>query len=574
MENSKFKDELSHYKETIDIRDYLERTGYILDKSRDTPRYKAYTNQELGDKVYIPKNNKTGIANFYVNQHDNDDKGTLVDFVMSREKKTLDEARLTLREFQHGYVPVQQKQPVTEINEQDKKKRQQFIVHKIATTHPSGLDDVYLEKRLLTTDTRHHPAFAGKIKLNEVADEKWMVFPLEDEQGKPTGLAMKRDGKEKILGEKSGVWLSQPTIKDRTVDKLILTEHPIDAMSYHQLHNKKLNGQNVVYVATAGNPSEKQMNLIQKKIQTLQPKEVVLANDNDQAGRQYNEKYQHKLKDNGIPLNIEKPQFKDWNADVYAGALHQARLLDRTIEDPHKVQLAGKQKVGQEMEEMLEQKNYTKLSENSHQNLPSYYVERSIAGKQVEFSLKEVAQINNDQKLADWLKSPVQEKEINAGYVAEKSQTVADSVVLNKEQEKAMLSPERPLVAEKRIDQINAQTKKGVQAFQDADSYIKTQVTSIPQSAMSQQEHTSIGTSDGFLETQRRYNQQIDILQQQIAGNPAHEQMSRKLYYYKNYPHLNDQEVDTYLSVEDKMKGQQQEHGQGIGRQKDREIGI
>lgn len=541
MEKLAFRDELNHYKETIDIRDYLEKTGYSLDKSRDTPRYRAYTHQGLGDKVFIPKNNKSGIANFYVNQFDNDDKGTLIDFIMSRENKTLDEARLTLREFQHGYVPDQEKYSVTENDDQDKKKRQQYIVRKIATEYPSGLNDIYLERRLLTADTRHHPAFARKIKLNEISGERWMAFPLENAKGKPTGLAMKRDGKEKILGEKSGVWISHPTMSDQSVDKIIITEHPIDAMSYHQLNAATLDKQNVMYVATAGNPSGKQIEVIQKKIQVMQPKEVVLANDNDQAGQQYNEKYQQKLKDTGSIIKIEKPQFKDWNADVYAGAVYQFRLLDRTVDDPHKIQHEVKQKASSELEGMLQHKNYSGLTEQQKQELPSFYVERKIEGSTVEFSFKEVALINNDQKLAAQL-------------------------------EKAILAREEYELKEKRA--VRANSHKREQAYPDADSYVKNQransLSSEPN--IKHQESTGIGPLDSFMETQRRYNHQIDILQQQIAGNPAYEQMSRKLYYYKNYPHLNDQEVDIYLSIEDKMKANQQGQSQGLGRQKDREI--
>src|SRR5690606_29996864 len=116
-----------------------------------------------------------------------------------------------------------------------------------------------LEKRLLSSVTRHHPAFKDKVKLNEVSEDKWIVFPLENEQGKPTGLSMKGNGKERILGEKSGVWISHPSMPGKEVDQLVITEHPIDAMSYHQLHGGSRQNQNTVYLATAGNPSHKQM---------------------------------------------------------------------------------------------------------------------------------------------------------------------------------------------------------------------------------------------------------------------------------------------------------------------------
>lgn len=575
MEHSSFRDELNHYKEQIDIRDYLEQSGYTIDKSRDTPHYRAYSNHEIGDKVYIPKNSRYGIPNYYVNQFDNDDKGTIVDFIMTREKKTLDETRLTLRDFQQGYVPQKAVQAQSLPEDENRKKRQQYIVEKIATTNPSALDELYMEKRLLSAATRHHPAFEGKVQLNEVADKKWIVFPLEDTHGKPTGLSMKTEGKERILGEKSGVWISNPTKEKAKVDKLIITEHPIDAMSYHQLHGVSQEKHNIIYLSTAGNPSQRQMDVIEQKAVTLQPEEIVLANDNDRAGHQYNEKYEEKLKDTEIQITIEKPQFKDWNADVKATVLYQTRLLSQAIEDPQQTPQEDKIKADATLEDMLFHKKYDQINGNQQQQLPSYYVERTIEGKKVEFTLKEMAFINKDQKLEALMEETQHVTEVNQSFVARKTQVVEESAVQNINQEKSIHQPEH-LHTSERISNLQAQSIRGKEAFQDADDHIKKQES---KSIMPEQVHDplikhDLGQADEFIETQKRYNRQIDDLQQQLSNTSSHQEMSRKLYYYKNYPHLNDQEVETYISIEDKMQSKQQGHTQNLGKQQDKEIGI
>ncbi|MDF9801322.1 hypothetical protein OKW21_006631 [Catalinimonas alkaloidigena] len=573
MEYSSFRDELNYYKENIDIRDYLETSGYTLDKTRDTARYRAYSHQENGDKIYIPRNSKYGVPNYYVNQFDNDDKGTVIDFVMSREQKSLNEARLTLRDFQQGYVPsVKQQQTVPVHEEKNTEERRQYMVEKIAKEYPSGLDDEYLEKRLLSSATLHHPAFKGKVKLNEVSEDKWIVFPLENEHGKPTGLSMKGNGKERILGEKSGVWISHPRVLGKNVDQLVITEHPIDAMSYHQLHGSSPQNHNAVYLATAGNPSHKQLEVIQSKVNELQPKEIVLANDNDKAGHQYDEKYQEKLQFGNAHTRIEKSQFKDWNADLYATTLYQVRLLDRTINNPSHVRLENKTKASPELEKILEDKKYKELSADQKQHLPSYFIERTIEGKKVEFSLKEVAFINNDQKLETRLDNHVGNKQFDKEFVAKKTKDVEDNAVLNKNQEKSLKSGDTSEISKKRINQIHEQNDKGQQAIQEADNYIKDQAPNTQKFA--EQQNRDSDKIDDFMTTQKRYNHQIDTLQQQIAGKPAHEEMSRKLHYYKNYPHLNDQEVETYISIEYKMNTQQQGHTKSLGEQKDREIGM
>lgn len=601
MKNKAHQEELDSYKESIDIRDYLKSSGYKIDKDRDTKRYQAFTSEQSGDKIYVPINNKYPNANYYVNQFDHKDKGTIVDFVMSRQQKTLDEARLALREFQHGYIPTSSYEKV--LPDEAKQARHQFIVNKIAKEHATGTNELYIEKRLLDHDTRNHAAFQDKIKLNEAPDERFVAFPMQDGDGKITGVAMKSNTRERFLGNRSGVWISHPTQGKKQIDKVVITEHPIDAMSYYQLRPDK--EKNVIYLSTAGNPSQQQVETLSKHIKSLEPKEIVLANDNDPAGRKYDQLYTKALQPTNIPVSIEKSEFKDWNADIYAQQMYKSRLLDRSNDTPQQIQLDHKVKATSEIEEALESKKYDSLSVEDRKKLPSYYVERNVEGKKVEFSLSEVAAINNDKKL---MKELDQAESLNQEYLASQTHKAKSAAKqLQHETEILQAVPESNDAKLKRLESTKEQTMVGRQALQEARNYIdhqsnqqadKVQKDVSPADRPGMQyplgatpgvqyplrvtpggeprpkDTKQIEPADEFTKIKNEYDQQIDSLQGQIKGQPEHEKMARRLTYYKSYPHLNDQEVDTYLSIEDKMQSQQQGHSHGLGRQKDREIGL
>ena len=71
------------------------------------------------------------------------------------------------------------------------------------------------------------------------------------------------------------------------VNRLVVTESPIDAMSFHQLSPPKA-GESRMYLSTGGQPSEKQVAYINQLVQRLQPAQVVLGNDNEKNGTRFN----------------------------------------------------------------------------------------------------------------------------------------------------------------------------------------------------------------------------------------------------------------------------------------------
>lgn len=71
--------------------------------------------------------------------------------------------------------------------------------------------------------------------------------------------------------------------KDVNPTSIILSESPIDALSFHQL-NPPISGENRLYISTAGNPSKLQQSHISSIIGKNPEAKVVLANDADNPG--------------------------------------------------------------------------------------------------------------------------------------------------------------------------------------------------------------------------------------------------------------------------------------------------
>ena len=89
--------------------------------------------------------------------------------------------------------------------------------------------------------------------------------------------------------EVSGKALTELTkaLNPLRVDRMIVTENPMDAMSFHQVSPPK-SGETRMYVSTGGQPSEKQQSYINQLVQRIQPAQVVMANDNDKHGTRFN----------------------------------------------------------------------------------------------------------------------------------------------------------------------------------------------------------------------------------------------------------------------------------------------
>ena len=521
------REELKWLKENIDIRNYLESSGYSLDKSRNTRRYQAYFHEGRGDKVYVPMDHRYPVPSYYVNQFDGKDKGTLVDFIMTREKKSLEEARLILRAFNPaGPYPGRGIQEQASSGQKEEKlageaaeqqRKHRLVIEKILR-EKSLKDESYLRSRFLEEDTIRARAFKGKILLNHAPDGTFWVFPLKEVNGNTVvGMSLKNAEGERMLGRRAGLWVSGPTKNTKApLEQLVITESPIDAMSYYQLHRDRMLKENTVLISTAGNPGKAQLSAVRELIEQQKVGKVILAHDNDKAGAQYNKAYQQLVaevnagrKEALIEVKETIPVFKDFNADIRARKFLELRQLEQQ-EIARPKHLAHMDPLKEEVARLLYEKSYAKLARKEVvKELQESFVEKELDGTRARFSIRELALINNQPKLLQLLEKPgrAEQQALSAPLVKEKEVS----------QSKELIPSDRP---------------------------------------PARQLSVSPDASDQQLE--KAYFKTIRSLQLQIKDNPGFREHYKRLELYKNYPHLNEEEVDTYLGLMQRGAVQQQ----------------
>ena len=582
MKGEDYKQDLDRIKREIDIREYLTHIGYELDKKRDTSRYRAYTHPNSRDKVYVPIVKKYDNPNYFVNLHDPKDRGTVVDLVMTRQQLDLDGARRILNDYLGNHTPSSEVRIANasrkEHEETNKAYRQQFIAQQISKGE-SGNNEIYLQKRLLTHDTRNHAAFKDVVRLNEAPDGRFVAFPLKNTDDQVTGLAMKSPTKERFLGKREGVWVSAPTHPDRPVDRVIITEDPVDAMSYHQLRGKQ--NINTVYVSPAGNPSARQLEVIKGHVAMVNAKSVVLANDNDPAGRKYDQTYQNHLQDNGVPsrlgvigglsVSVEKPTFKDWNADLVAQQIYRTRLMDRSNLSPDTLPYPEKIKAPESVDKVIqegEKKRYSELAGDP--SLNQYYVARKVDGRAVEFSLSEVAYINRDRKLAQTLGV-----DIDQAYVAQQqAKSVNLSVSVQQDTKKLQQEPSGVIKettgGNEQLSQAAVtqdKIKQGRAALRQTDLHVRS--AEPPSISLPASQTTESKPNNDFTSIKEQYDRRLNGLRQEFEGQPGNQTALRRLDYYQRYPHLNGEEVANFVKAEETVKSSQLDKSRTIGKQQE-----
>ncbi|GAA4364191.1 hypothetical protein GCM10023185_33490 [Hymenobacter saemangeumensis] len=357
--------ELDRFKQSIDLVDYATRRhGYDVKKAG--PRGQWHQLEKDGEMLIV---SRKGDHQVYLNPGDDRDSGSIIDFVKTRENQTLGQVRQTLRQYlgepEQGwqaatspplpaptaYAP----RPAEPAEIETEAERRARLVAAVLGTHAALTDRSYLHHRHLSDDTIDSPAFQGRVFTSQQGNFRNTAFPLYNEHGIATVEQRNDDYKRLLQLPKTGVWVSHPTEgKDTHVQRLVVSESPVDAMSYHQLHHRGAEGQpNTLYVATSGTVTERQVELIQKLIDKQEPKEVVLANDNDAAGRRFNINYLNELQAprrarevaDGQVAYDEAPRPVEWHATA-AGKYHTALRVEfhhatRTEGTEHLTQLTA-----------------------------------------------------------------------------------------------------------------------------------------------------------------------------------------------------------------------------------------
>ena len=303
--------ELEEFKSRIDLREYAARLGYALDR-RESSRCSSVM-RHAGDKIIVKRNPNGHYVYFSV--RDDDDNGTVIDFVQRRKGLNLGQARKELRPWV-GRSPS----PLPLFSTLEKSRKDQLAVEraysrmKIAARHP------YLEKeRCLPAGLLASPRFAGRIRID---DHGAAVFPHFDEFGL-CGFELKnKDFTGFAKGGEKGLWESHDQDDDAAI---VFAESAIDALSHAALFPAL----SARYRSIGGAVNDRQPVLIKAAIAELpQNAEVICAMDNDEAGRKLAAMVEDCFKsaarsDLRFRLDLPVQENQDWNQVLKTASLPQ-----------------------------------------------------------------------------------------------------------------------------------------------------------------------------------------------------------------------------------------------------------
>lgn len=282
--------ELEAIKRDIDFVVIAEQHGYRLRGDKSTRKDKILEGPD-GSKIVVSRS-----ANghwIYFSAIDQKDKGSVIDFVQKRTNCNLGEARKRLRPYLTGCQSTPQVAPADD---------KDFLA---IWRSLQPVNSQYLSSRGITQATQSDPLFAGRLGIDQRGNA---CFPLITKDGLK-GVARYNKGWKGIdEGSTRGIWSSNllPFPFPVAQVQVVITESPLDSLSFQQIQR----GGRYYHIATCGNLSNPQIEIIRYCIRVTGVKVVLSAFDDDSAG----DRYHADLVGAGIDSErIVPPRGKDWN---------------------------------------------------------------------------------------------------------------------------------------------------------------------------------------------------------------------------------------------------------------------
>lgn len=288
------KDLVNQYKTNIDLVAYLDSIGYTNDKKRSSAKWVVMEDTDTARKLIVTKNQSTG-HNMYFNPSDSRDKGSIIELVAEKmgldlsKKEGWDQLHKACSSLignvyftKHDHVTAQRAKP-------ESRDEAISVYFKLDTL--KNTDFLTLDRRL-SPETIFAKEFENKVFNKPYIDKTYdtagknTAFPIENKEG-IIGVINRNSVWNQIQGNKlDGVWVSN-ILPDKPVKAMVISEAPLDSMSFHQLNPPKDTGDRL-YIATAGTLTAEQPVTIQYLINQTKPEQLILANDNDFQGIRYN----------------------------------------------------------------------------------------------------------------------------------------------------------------------------------------------------------------------------------------------------------------------------------------------
>lgn len=262
------QEELERFKSDIDLCQYVESFGYVLDPHYSSSKTKMYRN-EADDKLAVSLGNKGYI---YVNNHDRSDYGTIIDFHQRRTFDNLAATREALRKWiSSPQESLPSKSALKPIQKNTTAARHSYLQYASNNRRFSR----FLLQRGLSQKVQSDQRFKNRFTVD---DRDNVLFPHINLAGQICGYEI-RNHKFYGFSESGdrGIWCSASLPNDLN---LVIGESPIDLMSYHALKGSPTNR----YISTGGNWSDL-AGLVLKKAALMFPGEqITFCQDNDTDG--------------------------------------------------------------------------------------------------------------------------------------------------------------------------------------------------------------------------------------------------------------------------------------------------
>jgi hypothetical protein len=307
-------DELEDFKTHINLSEYAAAQGYEIDRHASS-KNSVLMHNSSGDKIVIARGHDRHWIYFSV--HEDSDNGTIIDFVQNRKGVKLGGVRQELRPWVGSSRAIARPHPdlfAAQIEPVAKDRAR--VLLELARMKPM-LSHAYLEEgRGLPASLLRSPRFAGKIKTDFRGNA---VFAHADKDG-PCGYEIKNKGFTGFSpGGDKGLWFSAVRKEDTA---LAIAESAIDALSYAALHPD----QHARYASIGGAMNPGQPALIRAAIEKMgQGAKIILAMDNDAAGRALAERIEALARETGrsdlsIVRHLPEGEGMDWNDCLKARA--------------------------------------------------------------------------------------------------------------------------------------------------------------------------------------------------------------------------------------------------------------
>lgn len=311
-------DELERFKREINLSELAAAYGYTLDPKLSSRAYAVMRGGE-DEKLVITRGANGHYV--YANAHNETDRGSVIDFLQRRSGQNLGQVRKTLRPWlgESSFPIAPFKRPAPEQYqvgiEQTSADIERTVAAWLAATPVR--DFGYLKERGLSYTTVEQ--FAGSIRQDQRGN---ILFRHVDRAG-VCGFEVKNERFTGFsAGGEKGLWIGAI---GKRVDRVVIAESAIDAMSYAQLYP----ADNTLYVSFGGSWSGKQQDLIRGLLAKNAQAEFVIATDADGLGHQYAEAIRQ-LAPAGTKLHRHGPEHgKDWNEQLQYQPCQLERQLER-----------------------------------------------------------------------------------------------------------------------------------------------------------------------------------------------------------------------------------------------------